>query len=669
MFKQKLLISSCMGAVLALGVAQNSFAEDISSQNQKSDEIVIVTATRAAKPLDNLATPVSLITSKDIENQQAESYVDLLQRLPGVDFYGGPRVQGEMPNIRGATGRQVVILVDGARQNASPSLSSPLYLEPTFLSRAEVLKGASSSLYGQGGLGGTLLFSTQSASELLKDNKNFGASIKALYQSANEKQQGIVKAYGKVGNFDFFGGLSASQWGAVTQGGGVKLTPGDGNATTALGKIVWHINDALNLQLSHSYYDTEDFQPNNPQASSDFPYMQNNWATNNQTILKLSDNNDFKFSIYNTRLKTGADARLALTSSSVDTKTIGFTGENTWDLNLLGMNHKITIGGDGYKDELASLSNGLPNGVTPDGEQQSLGAFINDEITVLPWLKLTPSLRYDEFKTSVNSGIAPDKTDSQTSPHITAAISANPDYVFYVSYGQAFRAPTVYEMYQSYSVATGFSNFRPNTALLAETSDDIGAGFKYNKSKLGFIKNLHAGIDLFQADVDNLITSVTVGTYTNPFLGKRPILQYQNISKARREGFEIDARGDVWGLKVGLGYSYVRVTDRLNNANLFSTPDKFTLTISKDFANGASLMWRSMIVDAQDYDSTIIRRRPSYDVHDIFFSFKPYDEKTRVDIGITNLFDEKYAGYKQSTAYPNIYEQGRSLRIALSYEY
>ncbi|WP_240007737.1 TonB-dependent receptor domain-containing protein [Pseudaquidulcibacter saccharophilus] len=669
MFKSKLLMSSCLGILLVAGIAQNSYADDVTSQNSKSDEIVIVTATRVAKPLDKLAAPVSLITAKDIANQQAESYVDLLQRLPGVDFYGGPRVQGEMPNIRGATGRQVVILVDGARQNASPSLSSPLYLEANFLSRTEVLKGASSSLYGQGGLGGTLLFTTQSASELLKGDRNFGANLKAIYQSANEKQQAIAQAYGTVGNFDIFGGVSASNWGAVTQGGGKKLTPGDGNATAALGKVIWHINDALNLQLSHSYYDTEDFQPNNPQASSDFPYMQNNWATNNQTILKLSNNKDFKFSLYNTRLKTGADARLTLASSSVDTKTIGFTGENTWGLNFLGMDHKITIGGDGYKDELASLSGGLPNGVTPDGEQQSLGAFINDEITLLPWLKLIPSVRYDEFKTSVKSGIAPDKTDSQTSPHITVSVSTNPDYLLYASFGQAFRAPTVYEMYQSYSVPTGFSNFRPNTSLVAETSDDIGIGFKYNKSEIGFVKNLHAGIDLFRADVDNLITSVTVGTFNNPFLGTRPILQYQNIAKARREGFEIDTNGEVLGIKVGLGYSYVRVTDRLNNANLFSPPDKLTLSLSKDFANGASLIWRSMIVDAQNYDSTLIRRRPAYDVHDIFFSYKPIEEKIRVDVGITNLFDEKYARYKQSTAYPNIYEQGRSLRIALSYEY
>ena len=51
----------------------------------------------------------------------------------------GPRQQGEMPSVRGATGRQVLISIDGARQNATPSLSAPLFLDPAFISRVEVL--------------------------------------------------------------------------------------------------------------------------------------------------------------------------------------------------------------------------------------------------------------------------------------------------------------------------------------------------------------------------------------------------------------------------------------------------------------------------------------------------------------------------------------------------
>ena len=76
------------------------------------------------------------------------------------------------------------------------------------------------------------------------------------------------------------------------------------------------------------------------------------------------------------------------------------------------------------------------------------------------------------------------------------------------------------------------------------------------------------------------------------------------------------------------------------------------------------MRWRSIWVEAQDYDSTLIRRRPAYAVHDAFVSWTP-TRAWRFDVGLTNLTDERYATYKQSTAYPNVYEQGRSLRAAV----
>lgn len=665
--KRNLTIAVAASAICAI-LPNFAIAQEANS------ETIIVTATRTPKSLKDITAPLSVISAKDIQTNQSESYVDLLQRLPGVDFYGGPRVQGEMPNIRGATGRQVVILVDGARQNASPSLSSPLYLEQAFLSRVEVLKGASSSLYGQGGLGGTLLFKTLEVSDLLGKDKNLGGDIKGIYQSANEKQQLIGKFYAKTGSLDFFAGASAGNWGPTRQGGGTTLLPGKGNSTAALGKATWHINEGLSAQISHSYYDLEDMQPNNPQASNDFPFVQNNWATDKQTILKISDKGNFNFSIYHNDLLTGADPRNdvtpALTSSSVSTKTTGFTGDSNWKFNLFGIANQVTIGGDGYKDKLVSRSNGLPNGVTPDGEQQSLGIFINDEIKLLPWLSFTPAVRYDKFETSVNSGIAPKKTDDSTSPQATLALSIIPNTVVYASYGEAFRAPTVYEMYQSFNVATGFSNFVPNTGLKSETSNETNIGLNFRKAEIGILKYVSFKADAFQADVDNLITSVTVGTFYNPVLKtNRPILQYQNISQARRKGIEIDAKANILGFNMGIGYSNVRVTDRIKGDNLFSPPDKITLTIDKNLIGGAMIKWRSMWVSAQDYDTTIIRRRPSYNVHDLLLSWEVEGTNLRADFGVTNLFDERYAGYKQSTAYPNVYEQGRSLRLALGYKF
>ena len=99
---------------------------------------------------------MSVVTSQTYEDRQSQSPYDALRLIPGVNVGGGPRQQGEMPAIRGFDRRQIIITVDGARRNTTETLRSPLYVDPSFLRQVEVLKGASSALYGAGGLGGVL---------------------------------------------------------------------------------------------------------------------------------------------------------------------------------------------------------------------------------------------------------------------------------------------------------------------------------------------------------------------------------------------------------------------------------------------------------------------------------------------------------------------------------
>ena len=76
--------------------------------------------------------------------------------------------------------------------------------------------------------------------------------------------------------------------------------------------------------------------------------------------------------------------------------------------------------------------------------------------------------------------------------------------------------------------------------------------------------------------------------------------------------------------------------------------------------------WTSQIVWAQDYDTTVVRRRAAYDVHDAFLTITPSSLPVRLDLGVTNIFDKRYALYKNSTANPNTFEEGRSLRATLT---
>lgn len=78
---------------------------------------ITVTATRNPLPAFEFPGMVSVIGRERLERQQASTPDDFLRWVPNVEFVGGPRRTGEVPSIRGFSGPDVVVTLDGARQN------------------------------------------------------------------------------------------------------------------------------------------------------------------------------------------------------------------------------------------------------------------------------------------------------------------------------------------------------------------------------------------------------------------------------------------------------------------------------------------------------------------------------------------------------------------------
>ena len=75
-------------AAIALALSHSAFA-----QSQETElEPVVVTANRVARTADETLSSVTVITRKEIEQQQVQSVSDLLRGLPGVQLTnnGGP---------------------------------------------------------------------------------------------------------------------------------------------------------------------------------------------------------------------------------------------------------------------------------------------------------------------------------------------------------------------------------------------------------------------------------------------------------------------------------------------------------------------------------------------------------------------------------------------------
>src|SRR5687767_13231206 len=138
--------------------AQEAQADTPASPVRLTEEVV-VTGSASREPVSNLATTVQVIDEEAIERSTSSTVTDLLAEL-GVAFIGKWTPAQTSVNLRGAQnepqGRdfrsQVVVLINGRRSGTS-NLSK---MSVDDLQRIEVLRGASSLLYGSQAIGGVI---------------------------------------------------------------------------------------------------------------------------------------------------------------------------------------------------------------------------------------------------------------------------------------------------------------------------------------------------------------------------------------------------------------------------------------------------------------------------------------------------------------------------------
>ncbi|PCJ69131.1 MAG: hypothetical protein COA62_10840 [Rhodobiaceae bacterium] len=702
-----------LGAALLAGLLTGGAQTAQAADGAERVAPISVTATRT--PMEAFSVPglVTVKGAQEIADEIPSNLGDLFDNVPGVTAVGGPRRTGEVPTIRGFSGPDVIITIDGTRQNFISGHDGRVFVDPAFLGGLEIVRGSSSALYGSGGTGGVIALRTLTAKDLLNPGERFGATFGTSYRSGNQEISERLLAYAKpTDDVDLFAGFVLRQSDDIRLGNGFELDSDD-DIISGLVKGTFDLGRGQSVRLSWQRFANDAREPGNGQdATGTLTEKDINSETFSLAYtMKPSGQNlvDLEIQAYKSINSVdeveleGASAGAILQRSL---ETLGFGVTNTSRFMLSDdVALALTAGFEIYREDAAGARDGGVRGGVVSGEQDFSGYFVQ---TAFTWfspfglpdgeLSLTPGVRYDSFDNTDEAGTK--ASDSQLSPKVTARFAPVEWGFVYGSYADAFRAPRLDELFPTGvhfpafgpTGLTGFNTFISNTTLKPQSTStlEFGAGLEFedifDANDIFQVKAGYYTIDgedflstevIQNADLSNpqffpgpLAPGFTcfafVSTATNPG-GCGGTTQIVNIPDAEISGFELDATYDTSRWRVQVGAQTMETENTATGEPIgIEQSDQVTVDVRVKLPEFASFLgWRATFADSFREGTVTTDFRDSYQLHEIYARWRPEDGAlSGFSLGVTaeNLFDEEYQRVSSSTL-----EEGRSILVDLTY--
>ncbi|MFO7445207.1 MAG: TonB-dependent receptor [Ignavibacteriaceae bacterium] len=159
---------------------------------------VIVSTSRFDKYLRNSPYSELMIKQSQVESKPFHSLPDILKKEPGISVINDG-VWGTEISIRGLNRENIVALIDGNRVATSTDVAARFSMvDVNDIERIEIIKGASSSIYGSGATGGIINIVTKSPE--FRNSFSLGGSINTGYNSVNNSSvtSGSVSGGGSI---------------------------------------------------------------------------------------------------------------------------------------------------------------------------------------------------------------------------------------------------------------------------------------------------------------------------------------------------------------------------------------------------------------------------------------------------------------------------------------
>ncbi|MCI2083150.1 MAG: TonB-dependent receptor [Bacteroidales bacterium] len=161
-------------------------APDTLSSTDKPVELgqAVVTSFRVSRKVMEMPASLNVTGAFDYQDNSAFTVANVLNTEPGV-YMGGDGIWATSINVRGLGEERLVTLVDGDRIETATDLTASLsMIDVNDIERVEVIKGAQSSLYGTGAMGGIINIITKDGH--FADKPYVSGNLISGYATANK---------------------------------------------------------------------------------------------------------------------------------------------------------------------------------------------------------------------------------------------------------------------------------------------------------------------------------------------------------------------------------------------------------------------------------------------------------------------------------------------------
>ena len=215
----------CLSLFLITVSLVYSQGDEAQSPPIELEEVTVIT--RVEKDTFNTPNAVSVIDRAQIERINAPTTPRILRETEGVWAQQTTVGQGS-PLLRGLTGYQAFLAIDGVRLNNSTFRSGPnqylATISPDNLERVEVLRGAGSMLYGSGAMGGVIsMFTKDTILDGATEDWNIQSRAFTRFASGSAERLGRLEVVGSRKHLGFSVGASARWFGDINPGSGYDL--------------------------------------------------------------------------------------------------------------------------------------------------------------------------------------------------------------------------------------------------------------------------------------------------------------------------------------------------------------------------------------------------------------------------------------------------------------